>query len=56
MQEVTTVVKMDDQGRVRIPGPAREALGIKDSGALLEIVIRRVSEQQGNAEASPIVA
>jgi bifunctional DNA-binding transcriptional regulator/antitoxin component of YhaV-PrlF toxin-antitoxin module len=56
MQEVTTIVKMDDQGRVRIPGPAREALGIKDSGALLEIVIRKVSEQQGNAEASPIVA
>jgi bifunctional DNA-binding transcriptional regulator/antitoxin component of YhaV-PrlF toxin-antitoxin module len=56
MQEITTVVKMDDQGRIRLPGPAREALGIKDSGALLEIVIRKVSEQQGNAEGLPVIA
>ena len=55
MQEVTTIVKMDDQGRIRIPGPAREALGLKDTGALLEIVIRKVSEQ-GNGEPVPAAA
>jgi bifunctional DNA-binding transcriptional regulator/antitoxin component of YhaV-PrlF toxin-antitoxin module len=54
MREITTIVKMDDQGRVRIPVPAREALGHKDSGALLEITIK-VVEQQGNADASPVV-
>ena len=52
MQEITTVVKMDDQGRIRIPGPAREALGIKETGALLEIVIRKVNER-GNGEPVP---
>jgi bifunctional DNA-binding transcriptional regulator/antitoxin component of YhaV-PrlF toxin-antitoxin module len=56
MREITTVVKMDDQGRVRIPLPAREALGVKDSGALLEIVIRIVGEEMGNADSLPIPA
>ena len=55
MQEITTIVKMDDQGRIRVPGPAREALGLKDTGALLEIVIKKVSEQ-GNGETVPAVA
>ena len=56
MREITTVVKMDDQGRVRIPQPAREALGIKESGALLEIVIKVIGEEQGNAESLPVIA
>jgi len=43
---ITTVVKMDDQGRIRIPAPAREALGVKDSGALLEITIKIIGVQQ----------
>jgi bifunctional DNA-binding transcriptional regulator/antitoxin component of YhaV-PrlF toxin-antitoxin module len=55
MEEVTTIVKMDDQGRIRVPGPAREALGLKDAGALLEIVIKKVSEQ-GNGKTVPAVA
>ncbi len=54
MQEVTTVVKMDDQGRIRVPVPAREALGI-EGGALLEIVIRRINDK-GNAEGVPVTA
>ena len=56
MEEITTVVKMDDKGRVRIPIPAREALGIKESGALLEITIKVISEQSGNAEGVPASA
>jgi len=56
MREITTVVKMDDQGRVRIPQPAREALGIKEKGALLEIVIKIVGENQGNVKDLPEIA
>jgi bifunctional DNA-binding transcriptional regulator/antitoxin component of YhaV-PrlF toxin-antitoxin module len=53
MREITTVVKMDDQGRVRIPPAVREALGVKTgSSALLEMKIALVEgQQEGNAEA-----
>ena len=58
MREITTVVKMDDQGRVRIPPPVREALGVKTgSSALLEMKIALVEgQQEGNAEAPPATA
>ena len=56
MREITTVVKMDDQGRIRIPQPAREALGVKDSSALLEITLKIVGEEQGNPEGLPVEA
>ena len=49
---VSTVVKMDNQGRVRIPLPVREALGVKESSALLEIIVKVVGEEQENAKAS----
>jgi bifunctional DNA-binding transcriptional regulator/antitoxin component of YhaV-PrlF toxin-antitoxin module len=45
MNEITTIVKMNDDGRLRLSVPVRDALGLKDRGALLEIVIKRVVEE-----------
>ena len=57
MREITTVVKMDYQGRIRISPAVREALGIKKgSSALLEMKVTLVERQQeGNAK-NPLAA
>lgn len=55
MDEITTVVRMDDQGRLRIPTAIREALGIKDTSTLIELTIRKINSK-GNADSAPITA
>lgn len=39
MQEATTVVKIDEQGRLYVPKPVREALGIEGDEKHVEIKI-----------------
>lgn len=40
MTEVTTTVKMDEQGRCYIPKVAREKLGIAEGEATVELTVR----------------
>lgn len=40
MQERTTTVKMDEQGRLYIPKAVREALGIDGEERAVEIAVR----------------
>ncbi len=55
MDQITTVVRVDDQGRLRIPSAIREALGIRDTSTLIELTIRKVNDK-GNAESVPVTA
>jgi len=55
MDQITTVVRMDDQGRLRIPTAIREALGIRDTSTLIELTIKKINDK-GNAEGAPVTA
>lgn len=40
MKERTTTVKMDERGRLYVPQPVREALGVEGEEVNVEIVVR----------------
>jgi len=40
----TTIVKIDERGRVVIPQPVRETLGIEGEETTLEVTVREIDE------------
>lgn len=42
--QATTTIKMDEQGRVTIPGPTRKILGIDGKEAYLRLDITKLDE------------
>jgi hypothetical protein len=55
MREVTTVVEVDNRGRVTFPLAFRKALGIEDGG-ILQITARKIDTKMGEESENPLKA